>query len=181
MKKPRVMIPDWLLGGLLTVIILLLFLMQFGPLESIEAKLYDLRTQLRQPTGASQKIAIVEIDEDSVNQLGRYPWPRSRIAEGLDVIAEAGAKVVGLDILYPDAEQNPGLDALKATGKLLEENSTALVGREVTLPGSEAASEGQGQTPADSKVRTLQEILGSIGTAVQELDSDSRLADSVAL
>ncbi|MBI3895554.1 MAG: CHASE2 domain-containing protein, partial [Acidobacteria bacterium] len=180
MKKPRVMIPDWLLGGVLTVVILLLFLLQFGPLEAIEAKLYDLRTQLRQPAQASQKIAIVEIDENSVNQLGRYPWPRSRIAEGLDVLSEAGAKVVGLDILYPDPEQNPGLDALKATENLLQENSPALVGRPVSSPGSEDDPE-QGQMSADPRARTLQGILESIEQAVQELDSDSRLEDSIAL
>src|SRR3989304_315438 len=113
MKKPRIVVPDWLLGGVLTAVILLLFLVQFGPLEGIEAKLYDLRARLRPPAGVSQKIAIVEIDDASAAQPGRYPWPRSRIAEALDVISEGGAKVIGLDILYPDPEENQGLEALK--------------------------------------------------------------------
>ena len=47
MKKPRIVIPDWLLGGVLTAVILLLFLFKFGPLEAMEAKLYDLRARLR--------------------------------------------------------------------------------------------------------------------------------------
>ncbi|MBI4460337.1 MAG: CHASE2 domain-containing protein, partial [Acidobacteria bacterium] len=180
MKKPRVMIPDWLLGGVLTVIVLLLFLMQFGPMEIIEAKLYDLRAQLRQPRGANQKIAIVEIDEASVGQLGRYPWPRSRVAEVLDVLTEAGAKVVGLDILYPDPEQNPGLEALKTAERLLRENSITLVGRAVSLSdsGEEGGNPGRSMDP---KEQTLQEILGSMERAAQELDSDTRLADSLAL
>ena len=134
MRKPRVVIPDWLLGGVLTAVILLLFLFQFGPLETMEAKLYDLRTRLRAPAAADQKIAIVEIDEASVAQLGRYPWPRSRIAEALDVISEAGAKVIGLDILYPDPEQNQGLEALKSIQGVVEESSEALTGQKVALP-----------------------------------------------
>jgi CHASE2 domain-containing sensor protein len=70
-----------------------------------------------------QKIAIVEIDEPSVAQLGRYPWPRARIAEALDVISDAGAKVIGLDILYPDPEQNQGLEALKAVQNVVQQSS----------------------------------------------------------
>src|SRR3990170_3666990 len=106
MKKPRVVIPDPLLGGLLTAILLLLFLFRFGPTETIESKLYDLRSLLRPAAPAGQKVAIVEIDERSVAELGRYPWPRSVMAQGLDVLSESGAKVIGLDILYPDPEQN---------------------------------------------------------------------------
>ncbi|MDP2736008.1 MAG: CHASE2 domain-containing protein, partial [bacterium] len=121
MKRPRVMVPDWAVGGGITVILLALFLLQFGPLETIEAKLYDLRARLRNVQNAGDKIAIVAIDEQSVAQLGRYPWPRSRVAEGLDVISEAGPKVIGLDILYPDPEQNQGLDALKNLQSLVSQ------------------------------------------------------------
>ena len=104
------------------------------PLETIEAKIYDLRARLRNVQNAGEKIAIVAIDEPSVAQLGRYPWPRSRIAEGLDVISEAGPKVIGLDILYPDPEQNQGLAALKNLQGVVSQSSVALVGKAVTLP-----------------------------------------------
>ena len=184
MRKPRVVIPDWLLGGVLTAVILLLFLFQFGPLETMEAKLYDLRTRFRAPAAADQKIAIVEIDEASVAQLGRYPWPRSRIAEALDVISEAGAKVIGLDILYPDPEQNQGLEALKSIQGVVEESSVALAGRKVTLPkaGGSEASEAESAAPAaDPKTKSVQNILQAIDEQARQLDSDTRLADSIAL
>ena len=184
MKKPRIVVPDWLLGGVLTAVILLLFLVQFGPLEGIEAKLYDLRARLRPPAGVSQNIAIVEIDDASVAQLGRYPWPRSRIAEALDVISEGGAKVIGLDILYPDPEENQGLEALKAIQQVVQESSVALTGRQVALPSAAAAEAAE--TPArtaaaDPRTSAVQNILQGIDDAVRRLDSDARLSDSMAL
>lgn len=47
MKKLRVVVPDWAVGSGITAILLVLFLLQFGPLETIEAKIYNLRARLR--------------------------------------------------------------------------------------------------------------------------------------
>jgi serine/threonine-protein kinase len=184
MKKPRVVIPDWLLGGGLTVLALLLFLIQFGPFEAIESRLYDLRARLRQPPQSSSNIAIVEIDDPSVAQLGRYPWPRSRIAEALDVIADGGARVIGLDILYLDPEQNQGLAALGTVQDKVRESSVALTGREVSIPEpvfGEGDPAAPPPPPPDALTQAVLDILGTIDELTQQLDSDTRLANAVAL
>lgn len=184
MKKPRVVVPDWFVGGAVTVLVLLLYLFQFAPLETIEAKLYDLRARLRQPAAASQKIAIVEIDEPSVAQLGRYPWPRARIADVLDVISDAGAKVIGLDILYPDAEQNQGVEALRTIREVVQNSSVTLTGRALPpaqAPGPEGAETSPRATSSDPKTQAVEQILQAVDQSIQQLDSDTRLADSLAL
>ena len=57
---------------------------------------------LRAPSGT---VALVEVDERSLAEAGRWPWPRDRVAELLDRIRALGAVAVGLDILFsePDA------------------------------------------------------------------------------
>lgn len=47
-------------------------------------------------------IRVVEIDDDSLAKLGRWPWPRARLGQMIEKIAQAGAAVVALDILLYD-------------------------------------------------------------------------------
>ena len=47
-------------------------------------------------------IRIVEIDDESIAEFGRWPWPRARLAEMIEKITGAGAAVVALDILLYD-------------------------------------------------------------------------------
>jgi len=159
MKKPRAVIPDWLLGGVVTLLLLLAFAVSWWPLESIEMKLYDLRARLRTTDQVGNEIAIVAIDEESVDRLGRWPWPRVRMAEAIDVISEAGAKVIGLTILFPDPERSQGLDEIRALKKSIEETAQQNV-----------------------KFAPLYApILQALGDAEKKLDNDSKLSDSLAL
>ena len=47
-------------------------------------------------------IRVVEIDDASIAKLGRWPWPRARLGEMIEKIAQAGAAVVAIDILLYD-------------------------------------------------------------------------------
>ncbi len=48
----------------------------------------------------SQTIVLVEIDQNSLDQLGRWPWPRSIHAALIDRLLNAGVQTIGLDILF---------------------------------------------------------------------------------
>jgi adenylate cyclase len=54
-------------------------------------------------------IAIVDIDDRSLSAEGRWPWPRSKLADLLDQIRENGAVVAAFDILFPEKENNLAL------------------------------------------------------------------------
>ena len=111
MKK--FLLSDLTLGIVLTALVTCSFLLQTGFFESLELKTYDLRCMLRQNTANGSEIAIVSIDDDSISKLGRWPWPRSLIAEGLNAVSAAGAKVIGLNILFTEQERNQGLVEIK--------------------------------------------------------------------
>ncbi|MFD2445150.1 CHASE2 domain-containing protein [Bacillus sp. CGMCC 1.16607] len=58
----------------------------------------------------TNSIAILAVDEESLQKVGKWPWPRDIIAKTAKSLAESGATAVWLDFLYPEASQNPSED-----------------------------------------------------------------------
>jgi len=72
------------------------------------------------------KIAIVNIDDKSLKQLGPWPWPRYLIAEMINILKSNGAKLIGLDLLFRHKEQNQGLKEVKKLYRnILEQKKNA--------------------------------------------------------
>jgi len=65
----------------------------------------SLRDRLLQVTASTQpenRIVIIDITEGSLDEVGPWPWPRSRIADLVEILLDTyGAKAVGLDIVFP--------------------------------------------------------------------------------
>lgn len=78
---------------------------QFG---SLDAAIYDLSNRLL-PLTAPESLAIIEIDEASLAQIGRWPWPRGLHAALLGILTDAGARVIGIDILMAEAASDDEL------------------------------------------------------------------------
>jgi CHASE2 domain-containing sensor protein len=62
----------------------------------------DWMVQARGPLAAPDDIAIVAIDEPSIDRFGRFPWSRALSAHAIDAIAAAQPKAIALDVLYVD-------------------------------------------------------------------------------
>jgi CHASE2 domain-containing sensor protein len=82
-------------------------------LASAEDAIFDQVVKLRpwepKPSG---KVAIVEIDDCSIAQLGPWPWSRQQHADLLDALDAAGVRAVGFDVMFVDAStDDPGGDA----------------------------------------------------------------------
>ena len=76
--------------------------------ETISLKTYDFFSSYRKSKPNTSDIRIVEIDDNSVASIGRWPWPRSIQAQLVDEIVAAGAKVIAINVLYADPDQNQG-------------------------------------------------------------------------
>jgi adenylate cyclase len=58
---------------------------------------------------AEDRIALIDIDEASIGELGAWPWPRQRIADLIELsIGEYQAKGVALDIFFADPKDAEG-------------------------------------------------------------------------
>ena len=53
----------------------------------------------------SEPAVIVEIDEKSLAKIGQWPWPRVRMAELVDRVAEQKPLVIGIDLLFPEPDR----------------------------------------------------------------------------
>lgn len=92
------------IGTLITTFFCILLLYPLPPLESLENRLLDLRFQLRGTLPVSDQVVIAAIDETSIDRFGRWPWPRSVLAQLVDALAEADASVIGFDAFLPEPE-----------------------------------------------------------------------------
>ncbi len=118
MKKKLLIIPNWLLGLIITIPLLVGMLSEYPPLHALDLKAYDLLSMLRQRDLPSP-VVIVEIDRKSIDAIGPWPWPRSYIADIITIISEAKAKAIGLNVLYQSKELNPALTEISKIRKNL--------------------------------------------------------------
>ena len=58
----------------------------------------------------SDQIALVVIDDSSINTFGRWPWPRRRLASAINEIDLAGARTVVLDLQLSESDTEVGGD-----------------------------------------------------------------------
>ena len=162
---------DITIGIVLTLITLFGFIFQIGFFESLELKTYDWRAYLNQSNESSPEIAIIAIDDDSINKIGRWPWPRSVIAEGIRATNEAQAKVIGLNILFTEPEKNQELNEIR---KLNNSLSTILKG----VKKSRNTNTRKIENTFSKKIRTL---LSSELTEIEKrMDNDSHLSNILA-
>lgn len=73
--------------------------------ETYELQTLDLRFMLRPQVKVSPDIAIIEIAEDSVKEIGRWPFDRVFHADMINFLGQLGAKAVVFDIQF--AEESP--------------------------------------------------------------------------
>ena len=96
-----------MLASLLAV--LTLYGLNVHILELIELKTYDLRFVSRGSDKPSPAVAMVVIDEKSLEVEGRWPWPRSKFAALIDILSRDGARVIGFDVIFSEPDENSQL------------------------------------------------------------------------
>ena len=84
-----------------------------GALDSIIYDVMDTRFELTERQ-ASGDLVIVAIDPDSLRRLNTWPWPRTQHAQLVDRLADAGARMIALDIDFSSHSTPEGDDALAA-------------------------------------------------------------------
>ena len=147
--------PDALLG--LAVVAGVLALHAATDLFSgFERRFYDFASS-HSGRAPSDRIAIIAIDDQSIANIGRWPWPREVHAQLIDQLKAAGARTVAHTALFFEPQTARGLDSLRELRTQIEGG---------TLPDL-------GPLSRESLVRTLIE-------AEEKLDADGRLVASMA-
>jgi serine/threonine-protein kinase len=97
---------DWFLGTI--VVLAVLAFNRFSDLiPSLERKAYDLGVQATSRS-ASDKIAVIAIDDTSIRNIGRWPWSREVHARMTDLLAGAKAKVIVNTVFFSEPQVDAG-------------------------------------------------------------------------
>ncbi len=104
--------------------------------------IYDLGLTLW-PQPRPNDVVIISIDDDSIQALGRWPWPRSVHATLINQISAAGPKSILLDLLLSEPSEDLMQDEILA-------RAIRQSGR-VVLPASPSALTLHGDTSASSQ------------------------------
>ena len=101
------------IGLTITVISLLIYALGVPFLNTMELKAYDLHFRSRGKVEPGTETVIVTIDEKSVDALGRWPWPRTRMAQLVDRLGSYGARVVAFDIVFAEPDESSGIGVVR--------------------------------------------------------------------
>jgi class 3 adenylate cyclase/CHASE2 domain-containing sensor protein len=92
-----------------TLLTLLVLAADWGRrLDPLERYFYDLRVRRCQHYArpATDKLVHIDVDDEALNQFGRWPWARGRFASIIDELHYAGAKAIFLDVLFSETSGN---------------------------------------------------------------------------
>ena len=91
---------------------------RIGLVDRLDAIFYDARLRLTLPGGIDERIVIVDIDEKSLAEQGRWPWGRDRLALLMDKLFDRyGVKIAGFDVVFAEPDVSSGIKALEAMAK----------------------------------------------------------------
>ena len=165
---------DWFLGVVIAVALLGLARTS-GFIPGIERWAYDAGVRMTSKP-PSDRIAVIAIDETSIANIGRWPWPREVQAKLIDQLVAAKAKVIANTTFFFEPQKDPGLAYVE---KMLAVYNKAYAAPAPEVPG--VAPIGAA-TPAAQGVQPPAEV-AEIGRILNEasvsLNSDVRLAETV--
>ena len=173
MGKRKFAWTDVALGVVVSLLVMGVFWMNLA--DGLEGKLYDVRAKLRAGAKTADNVVLIGIDDDSIKAIGRWPWPRSYMAEMVNKLAEAQAKVIGLDIFISNPEINPGLEEVR---KLKEDYAART--NPVKVSGKDAEAAKVAMAAAKAKTGAEQEFVNILTEAENRLDNDTKLENEVA-
>jgi serine/threonine-protein kinase len=151
MKKTAFWKADWFLG--LIVALVLFFASGSDLVQSLERLAYDwgVRASSHAP---SPRVAVIAIDDQSIANIGRWPWSREVHAQMIVKLKQAGAKVVGYASFFFEPQIDPGLAYVQKLAELY-----------------------QGLPP--SQQQNLAQFASVLGEAEDALNSDRKLAAAI--
>jgi eukaryotic-like serine/threonine-protein kinase len=114
MKRAGFYKEDWFIALVIGLVFSFAILINADFLERLEFTAYDAGVKMtNRVPGATDQIAIVAIDDQSIKEIGRWPWPRSVLAGVLDKLTQSEARAIGVLIYLTEPQADPGLTTIR--------------------------------------------------------------------
>lgn len=166
---------DWFIGLAVTTVFIVAYLTQASLLRTLEFAMYDagIAAKAEMP---DDRIVVLDIDDNSIGMIGRWPWPRSEMAEMLNILREAGARMIGVDVFYSEKQISQDSESTLKLAQLLQEQADALMAEAQALDAQgEANAAAQKFDLADSKFIEADKLLAKADAS----NGDARLSQAV--
>ena len=91
---------------------------EIGVIDRVDGIVYDVLIGLARPQARDERIVIVDVDEKSLAEIGRWPWGRDRLASLLNKLFDRyGVALVGFDFVFAEVDDSSGLRNLDELAK----------------------------------------------------------------
>jgi len=81
------------------------------PVQFIRSKTFDIYQQIKPreiPPPQGKPVTIIDLDENSLTEIGQWPWPRDVLAQMVQNLMQMGAGLVAFDVTFPEPDRmNP--------------------------------------------------------------------------
>ena len=89
-------------------------ILRIGVLQRLDDIIYDARLRATMPQTLDERIVIVDIDEKSLAEVGRWPWGRNKLADVVnELLDRQKVALLGFDVVFAEADDSSGLKRLK--------------------------------------------------------------------
>lgn len=87
-------------------------------ISHMDSLIYDAKVRLTMPGTVDPRLVILDIDEKSLAEQGRWPWGRDKLATLMDKLFDQyGIKLVGFDVVFAEPDDSSGLKSLEALAR----------------------------------------------------------------
>ncbi|MDF1875066.1 CHASE2 domain-containing protein [Sulfurimonas sp. SAG-AH-194-I05] len=104
MKKLYKFLLYLFIGVILSTSFTLFYLYFPNALKPIDNLLRDNMFVARGAIPDGENVVIIDIDEASLSKIGRWPWSRDIVAKLIQNLADGGAGIIALDIMFPEPD-----------------------------------------------------------------------------
>jgi adenylate cyclase len=131
------------------------------PLEEIRLRTFDFYQILRPRQTVARPVAIVDIDETSLKEVGQWPWPRTIVADLITQLTQLGAVAIAFDVIFAEPDRMSPAIAATSFRDLDEETRHKLQ----NLPSND-------EVLAEA-IRRARVVVGQVGSAVPAPETGS--------
>lgn len=108
---PRILVT---LLPLVVVLLHAIGVVNFSFIQRLDDIIYDTRLRATMAGTLDERIVIVDIDEKSLAEVGRWPWARNRMADLTRELFEIqNIALLGFDVVFAEPDESSGLRRLK--------------------------------------------------------------------
>jgi adenylate cyclase len=141
-----------------------------APVEELRVRAFDAFQRFDPRDKTSRPVTIVDIDDKSLEKLGQWPWPRTRIADLVTELTRLGSVVIAFDVVFAEPDRlNPDAvaDSMRNLDEATRERLRALPSNDQVLADAIRASRVVlGESGLTEELTALDKTLPATGLAM---------------